>query len=59
MSGGFTGTVTGRNLRDFASTETLVKDGGRAWQLVASLPSARGGVSGLGLDSGRFMVIGQ
>ena len=42
-----------------ASTETLEKDGGRAWQYVASLPSAREGVRGLGLDNGRFMVTGQ
>ena len=42
-----------------ASTETLEKDGGSAWQEVASLPSAREGVRGLGLDNGRFMVIGQ
>ena len=39
-----------------ASTETLEKDGGSAWQYVASLPSARQGVSGVGLDNGRFMV---
>ena len=42
-----------------ASTETLEKDGGRAWQYVASLPSAREGVRGLGLGNGRFMVTGQ
>ena len=41
------------------STEILEKDGGSAWKLVASLPSARYGVRGLGLDSGRFMVTGQ
>ena len=41
------------------STETLEKDGGSAWQLVASLPSARWGVTGLGVDSGRFIVTGQ
>ena len=41
------------------STETLEKDGGSAWQVVASLPSARYAVRGLGLDSGRFMVTGQ
>ena len=39
------------------STETLVR--GRAWQLVASLPSARYGVRGLGLDHGRFMITGE
>ena len=42
-----------------ASTETLEKDGGTAWQLVASLPEARFGVRGLGLDRGRFIVTGQ
>ena len=42
-----------------ASTEILEKDGGSTWQLVASLPSARQGVRGLGLDNGRFMVTGQ
>ena len=43
----------------FASTETLEKDGGSAWQEVAPLPSARIAVSGLGLDNGRFIVTGQ
>ena len=52
VSGGFDGS-------NLASTETLEKDGGSAWQLVASLPSARYGVRGLGLDNGRFMVTGQ
>ena len=42
-----------------ASTETLEKDGGSAWQLVASLPSGRYGVRGVGLDHGRFMITGQ
>ena len=41
------------------STETMEKDGGSAWQLVASLPSARQGLQGVGLDNGRFMVTGQ
>ena len=44
---------------NLASTETLEKDGGSAWQYVASLPSAREGVRGLGLGNGRFMVTGQ
>ena len=39
------------------STETLVR--GRAWQRRASLPSARYGVRGLGLDHGRFMITGE
>ena len=42
-----------------ASTETLEKEGGSAWQLVASLPSGRYGVRGLGLDNGRFMITGE
>ena len=41
------------------STEILEKDGGSAWQLVASLPSARDAVRGVGLDHGRFIVIGE
>ena len=42
-----------------SSTETLVKDGGSTWQLVANLPSGRHGVRGVGLDHGRFMVTGE
>ena len=42
-----------------ASTEILEKDGGSAWQYVASLPEARYHHKGLGLDNGRFMVTGQ
>ena len=52
MSGGY-----GSNF--LASTETLEKEGGSAWQEVASLPSARYAVRGVGLDNGRFMVTGQ
>ena len=40
-------------------TETLEKDGGSAWQLVANLPSARYGARGVGLDNGRFMITGK
>ena len=61
MSGGW-GLVTstwGDRWSSLTSTETLEKDGGSAWQLVASLPSARDKVRGLGLDNGRFMVTGQ
>ena len=57
VAGGY--VVNGRGGSNLASTETLEKDGGSAWQLVASLPSARYGVRGLGLDNGRFMVTGQ
>ena len=42
-----------------ASTETLEKDGGSAWQQVASLPEARVGHRGVGLDNGRFMITGE
>ena len=49
----------GLNGRGLASTETLEKDGGTEWQEVASLPSARFGVRGLGLDGGRFIVTGE
>ena len=41
-----------------ASTETLLKEGGTAWQSAADLPSARMSVRGVGLDNGRFMVVG-
>ena len=47
-----------RSASTLASTETLEKDGGSAWQLVASLPSGRYGVRGVGLDHGRFMITG-
>ena len=50
--------VTGGSNKD-SSTETLEKDGGSAWQLVASLPSPRWGARGVGLDNGRFMVTGK
>ena len=42
-----------------ASTEILEKDGGSAWQYVASLPSRRYDHRGVGLDNGRFMITGQ
>ena len=42
-----------------ASTETLVKDGGSEWQLVASLPTARDGVRGVALNNGRFIITGE
>ena len=41
-----------------SSTETLEK-GKYSWKLVASLPSARERLQGLGLDHGRFIVTGQ
>ena len=40
------------------STETLLRDGGSSWQSAASLPSARYGPRGIGLDSGHFIVTG-
>ena len=51
--------VTGGHGPNLASTETMDKDGGSAWQLVASLPSARFALRGLGLDDGQFLVTGQ
>ena len=42
-----------------ASTEILEKEGGSAWQEVASLPSGRSAVRGLGLDNGRFLITGE
>ena len=53
VSGGYSGSSL------LASTETLEKDGGSAWQYVASLPSARNGFRGVGLDGGMFMVTGE
>ena len=52
VAGGYGGSV-------LSSTEILEKDGGSAWQLVASLPFARSSVRGLGLDNGRFMITGE
>ena len=42
-----------------ASTEILEKDGGSSWQVVASLPSGRHGVRGVGLNHGRFIITGE
>ena len=53
VSGGYSGSS------NLASTETLEKKGGSAWQLVASLPEAKFALKGLGLDNGRFMITGQ
>ena len=53
VSGGHSGSYS------LSSTETLEKDGGSVWQLVASLPSGRSDVSGVGLDGGRFMITGE
>ena len=55
VSGGW-GDSSSSNL---ASTETLEKDGGSEWQYVASLPSARDSIKGVGLDHGRFIVTGE
>ena len=55
VSGGYPGY--GDSL--LSSTETLEKDGGSEWQEVASLPSARQGLQGVGLDNGRFIVTGN
>ena len=49
----------GRSRRSpISATETLVKDGGTAWQSAAQLPSARELIAGVGLDNGRFIVTG-
>ena len=53
MAGGHSGTG------NLASTETLEKEGGSAWQLVANLPLARHGLRGLGLHNGQFLVTGE
>ena len=50
------GGTDGSNL---ASTEILEKDSGSEWQYVASLPSARDSIKGVGLDHGRFIVTGE
>ena len=42
-----------------ASTETFLKDGGTSWQSAASLPAGRYSTRGLGLDNGKFILIGQ
>ena len=42
-----------------ASTETFLKNGGTSWQSAASLPSARHSPRGIGLDNGKFILIGQ
>ena len=41
-----------------ASTETLMKNGGTAWQPVKDLPQGRANLAGVGLDHGRFIVTG-
>ena len=42
-----------------ASTETLVKNGGTAWKMVASLPSARFDSRGIGVGNGKFIITGE
>ena len=42
-----------------ASTETLLRDGGVAWQYAANLPSGRNGIRGLGLNDGNFIATGK
>ena len=43
---------------NLASTETLMKNGGTAWQPVKDLRTARDQLAGVGLDHGRFLVTG-
>ena len=42
-----------------ASTETLKKDGGTAWQYARDLPKVTVGMSGVALDNGHFILVGQ
>ena len=51
-----------------ASTEILLKNGGKAWNEVAKLPvvgrwkslnGGRDGVRGLGIENGKFMITGE
>ena len=49
----------GNYLLEVASTEILKKEGGTSWQTAASLPSSRGGFSGVSLPNGHFMVSGD
>ena len=42
-----------------ASTETLVKKGGTAWQYARDLPKVTVGMSGVALDNGHFIIVGQ
>ena len=51
--------VTGGYSDGLASTETLDKERGSAWKLVASLPSPRSSPRGLGVGNGQFLVAGQ
>ena len=60
VSGGFNnGNALATGNGQLASTETLEKDGGSEWQEVASLPSRRYELRGVGLDHGWFMVTGE
>ena len=60
VSGGFNnGNALATGNGQLASTETLEKDGGSEWQEVASLPSARHYIRGVGLDHGRFIITGE
>ena len=58
VAGGMGRHIHGRQL-EAASTEILKKDGGTSWQTVASLPSGRGGLRGVSLPNGHFMVSGD
>ena len=53
--------VSGGHLGDsnLASTEILKKNGGTSWSTVASLPTARGAISGVSLPDGRFLISGE
>ena len=59
VAGGIQNNPDGTLKNWLASTETLRKDGGSAWQLVASLPSKISSLRGLGVDNGRFLITGE
>ena len=42
-----------------ASTETLLRDGGVAWQYAANLPFGIIGIRGVGLNDGNFIATGE
>ena len=42
-----------------ASTETLVKKRGTAWQYARDLPIDTRAMSGVSLDNGDFILVGQ
>ena len=47
----------GMHSGDVNTAETLLKDGGTAWQFIAGLPYSTRGLSGVGIN-GLFYAIG-